>query len=281
VTQQALPSVSICIPTYNQTDYLRMTLDSVFNQEGVDFEVIVSDDSSTDDVFHLIQTYEQNGHVINYYRNNPSLGSPENWNFAIQQAKGNFIKIMHHDDYFTENFSLSKMLVRAMNSESNNTFVFTGSSSTHMHSKKVFYNSPTKESISEIIKKPHKLLKGNIIGSPSATLYRKDLIRFEKNLIWLVDIDFYLSKLYIENCEFIYIDELLIGTIIDKHNITNKCINDFELNLNELTFIYSKMSVNFSNLDKLSIILIMIRNLISMKRKNKVLTIMRFLKRIL
>ena len=50
------------------------------------------------------------GNQLNYIHHNPSLGSPANWNYALKQAKGAYIKIMHHDDYFTNPDSLSEFV---------------------------------------------------------------------------------------------------------------------------------------------------------------------------
>src|SRR5438477_7380483 len=103
------PTVSICIPAYNQTTYLEKLLESVTRQKFIDFEIIVSDDSTTDEVSNLLSNFNF-GRKLKYFRNHPSLGSPENWNASIRQATGQYIKIMHHDDLFTSETSLSEMV---------------------------------------------------------------------------------------------------------------------------------------------------------------------------
>ena len=101
------PEISICIPTFNQTFYLKKLLDSILIQTFTNFEIIISDDSSTDDVYDLISSYR---HFfidkITYVRNAKSLGPPTNWNNSISLAKGKWIKIMHHDDCFSSLNSL-------------------------------------------------------------------------------------------------------------------------------------------------------------------------------
>jgi glycosyltransferase involved in cell wall biosynthesis len=49
--------VSICLPAYNQTKYLIKTLDSIVSQTFQNFELIISDDSTTDDVESIVNTY--------------------------------------------------------------------------------------------------------------------------------------------------------------------------------------------------------------------------------
>ena len=102
-------SVSICIPTYNQTKYLRKTLDSIIAQTYKDVELIISDDSSTEDIRKLLEEYSDQL-SFQFVRNTPGLGSPQNWNHAISLAKGRWIKIMHHDDWFSESDALEKMM---------------------------------------------------------------------------------------------------------------------------------------------------------------------------
>ena len=102
--------ISVCIPTYNQTKFLKKTIDSVIAQKDVLVEIIISDDSTTYEVSDLIEEYINKYSFIKYFINNPSKGSPENWNYVISKATGNFIKIMHHDEWFINEFALNKFL---------------------------------------------------------------------------------------------------------------------------------------------------------------------------
>lgn len=49
--------ISIIIPLYNKQDYIRATLDSIFSQSFVDFEVIVVNDGSTDESLSIVNSY--------------------------------------------------------------------------------------------------------------------------------------------------------------------------------------------------------------------------------
>ena len=86
--------VSICIPTYNQVEYLKKCIQSILAQDYLDYEIVISDDSTNDTVKSYIDSLNLN-QKISYYRNSPSLGTPENWNHAISKAKGKYIKVLH------------------------------------------------------------------------------------------------------------------------------------------------------------------------------------------
>src|SRR5947208_1047223 len=95
-------SISICIPTYQRIDFLKRLLNSISNQTFKDFEVIVTDDSPGDEVAKLCQQYPQLN--LQYFKNDPALGTPANWNRAVSKANGEWIKLIHDDDWFaTEN----------------------------------------------------------------------------------------------------------------------------------------------------------------------------------
>ncbi len=93
------PFISICIPAYKRTQYLQRLLRSIAEQTFNNFEVIVSDDSNDDSVKKLIAQFE-NQFSLKYWQNQTSLGTPANWNAAIQKAAGEWIKLMHDDDWF-------------------------------------------------------------------------------------------------------------------------------------------------------------------------------------
>lgn len=98
--------ISICIGTYNRIDYLKRLLDSIAIQKYKNFEVIITDDSSNDSIEQYLKTI----HVsfpIQYIRNKETLGTPKNWTAGIPYASGQWIKVMHDDDYFSDADSLN------------------------------------------------------------------------------------------------------------------------------------------------------------------------------
>src|ERR1700752_965375 len=100
------PKVSICIPAYNQPENISRALESVRVQTFTDYEVIVTDDSSNDSVKEAVSKFSF-GDKLKYIKNSPVLGSPENWNEAIRHATGEYIKILHHDDWLASPTSLA------------------------------------------------------------------------------------------------------------------------------------------------------------------------------
>jgi glycosyltransferase involved in cell wall biosynthesis len=231
-------SVSICIPTYNQTKYLRKTLDSIVNQTYTDFELIISDDSSTEDVRILLEEYNYKL-PFQYVRNSPCFGSPQNWNHAISLARGKWIKIMHHDDWFSESDALEKMMsVAEKNPDS---LIFAGIKGEFVREKRSYVNLPSKAKIIELHKDPFSLIWANVIGPPSAILFPNSSVQFDKALIWLVDIEFYLQLLLKHQLRLVYIEEVLFENCPDDHNITNACFQNKHLELKEFNYIFNKV----------------------------------------
>ncbi|NEQ52125.1 MAG: glycosyltransferase family 2 protein [Leptolyngbya sp. SIO3F4] len=97
------PSLSICIPAYNRPRWLGRALSSILTtspQQQQQVEIIVSDDSTIAEcqqVTHKLLANWQGSH--RYHRNSPSLGMAANWNQCIHLASGNFLLILHDDDY--------------------------------------------------------------------------------------------------------------------------------------------------------------------------------------
>ena len=91
--------VSICIPTYNSSKYLRIMFDSILNQTYKDFEVIISDNASNDNTFEIAQEYCSK-YGWTYYQNDVNIGAGANFNKLIELARGKFISIYHADDIY-------------------------------------------------------------------------------------------------------------------------------------------------------------------------------------
>ena len=85
------PKVSICIPCYNNADEVERLLQSIYRQSYTDFEVNISDDSTSDETQALVNGCYP---MVKYQRNQKPYGHILNWNAAIKMAEGTYIKIM-------------------------------------------------------------------------------------------------------------------------------------------------------------------------------------------
>ncbi len=103
--QEKLPLVSILIPAYNQVQHLENALISALNQTYTNIEIIICDDSTTDDVEKLINHYLQKYKNIKYYSNGGPLGQKGvlNMQKCFDLSSGEYINYLMHDDLFSLN----------------------------------------------------------------------------------------------------------------------------------------------------------------------------------
>lgn len=233
--------VSICIPTYNQTEFLKKNLDSIILQSFKDFEVIISDDSTNNEVENLVYTIFKNTNIkYTYHHNSVSLGSPANWNKAISIANGEYIKIMHHDDWFSDENSLAKF-VDTFEKNSNSNFVFCSSKIFNVKDNTYSFNLPDNDFLYRLKHDSLVLFNCNKIGAPSATMFRKsNNLLFDAKMSYLVDVDFYIRSLQKNSC-FVFINEPLItNTSNYASQVTASSINK-KVQIGEYCYLYNKL----------------------------------------
>ena len=93
------PKVSIGLPVYNGAKYLRKTLDCLLGQTFSDFELIISDDGSTDETEEICKEYVQRDSRVCYFRQSENFGMPvKNFQFTLSQATGEYFMFASHDD---------------------------------------------------------------------------------------------------------------------------------------------------------------------------------------
>jgi len=95
---QAKPGVSIGIPVFNGELYIAETLDSLLAQTYTDFEIIISDNASTDRTEEICRQYAAKDRRIRYYRNEKNLGAARNYNRVFELSNGKYFKWAAHDD---------------------------------------------------------------------------------------------------------------------------------------------------------------------------------------
>ncbi|MFH0341951.1 MAG: glycosyltransferase family 2 protein [Chromatiales bacterium] len=98
------PRVSIGMPVYNGERYVKAALDAVLAQTFRDFELIISDNASTDATGEICREYAARDLRIRYSRNNENIGCARNSNRTIQLAASKYFKWAHHDDLCAPEF---------------------------------------------------------------------------------------------------------------------------------------------------------------------------------
>lgn len=234
------PKVSICVPAYRQVHYLEKTLLSIQEQTFKDYELIITDDSPDNAVAELLRTFNFDG-KLRYYHNPVALGSPENWNEAIRHATGDYIKIMHHDDRFSHPGSLAEF-VNLLSQNAHADLAFAASLVECASGGKTLVHRLNKKQIANLSIAPERLFLGNLVGAPSATIYKRTLnIEYDARMQWLVDIDFYIQVLR-ANPNFVYSPEALVVTTSNAaHQVTEVCRNNIEIDFGEHALLYHKI----------------------------------------
>jgi glycosyltransferase involved in cell wall biosynthesis len=258
--------ISICIPVYKRVDFLKRLLDSIRIQTFRNFEVVVTDDSPGTEIEEFSGQYRQ-FFPVRYFRNQISLGTPENWNEGIRQARGEWIKLMHDDDWFADTNSLNAYVTAIQ--QYPNTGLFFSAYENHF----LDFNSTEKMRASpfrlwQLVKWPATLISRNVIGAPSVTIFKKDLgIYYDNRLKWLVDIDYYARVVPVTKVR--YINKILVNIGLGHHQVTQDCFRQRPVEIPENFYVLNKWGI-----DKLKHILVydawwrLMRNLKIRNRKD-------------
>ena len=103
MTLNMLPMVSIGIPTYNRADgYLRDALQSACRQGYANIDIIVSDNCSTDGTEHYVKQLADPR--IRYFKQPSALTPNGNFNFCLDNARGDYFLLLHDDDVIDDDF---------------------------------------------------------------------------------------------------------------------------------------------------------------------------------
>lgn len=214
-----LKKISICIPSYKRPENIRRLLQSIAVQTFKDYEIVITDDSPDESVKTVVDAYPQL--PISYFKNPKALGTPANWNYAISMARGEWIKLMHDDDWFRSKDSLQKF---ADKTSENKRFVFSGFVTVFESGIERVSKFPFQWE-KKIVNHPVSLLAKNVIGTPSVTLVHRSVSEvYDERIKWRVDIDYYM-RLLMKEKNFVLIDEPLVNVGMSQGQVTNYSIN--------------------------------------------------------
>ena len=115
---QTSPTVSIGMPVYNGEKFIEEALDSLLIQTFTDFELIISDNASTDATESICCNYAKRDSRIRYIRQTENLGALRNFQFVLNQANGDYFMWAACDDKWSSAWmaSLYQQLKQTENS---------------------------------------------------------------------------------------------------------------------------------------------------------------------
>lgn len=103
--------VSILIPVYNRVNLVGETINSAINQTYKNIEIIIVDNCSTDGTWELLQNLCCKDNRIRIFKNKENMGPVKNWKRCIDEASGQYAKLLFSDDLIEENFIEKTMKV--------------------------------------------------------------------------------------------------------------------------------------------------------------------------
>ncbi len=92
------PSISIGMPVYDGGATLSRAIDSLLEQDFGDFELLISDNASSDATREICEGYLRHDSRIRYWRNETNVGAAANFNRVVELASGTFFRWAAHDD---------------------------------------------------------------------------------------------------------------------------------------------------------------------------------------
>jgi glycosyltransferase involved in cell wall biosynthesis len=99
-TDDTRPTLTIGLPVYNGERYLAQSIDALLAQTFDDFELVISDNASTDRTEEICRQYASRDSRIRYIRQPTNIGAAPNHNLTFAQARGVYFKWASHDDLY-------------------------------------------------------------------------------------------------------------------------------------------------------------------------------------
>ena len=254
-----MPKVSICIPAYENAEGIQKLLRSIEEQTYTDFEVIVSDDSRTRAVEQTVRA-EASRLAVRYFRHDTPHGAAANWNACLDAAQGDYVKIMHHDDRFTFPDSLESF-VRLLDDHPEADLAFSGSrqevwgrrsgerscagrrgngaESGTEEPLRVYDRAAGGTYVRDLGQDWRLPYAVNQIGAPSAVIVRRSAVRFDEQLTWIVDAEYYLHLLSV-NPHFAATERPLVTIAEHEGQLTSKVSGDAQINCREYAAVFAR-----------------------------------------
>jgi len=179
------PILSIVLPTFESTHGLDILVDQIRSSkiDNRKLEIIVSDDSNS----NLIKNFCLHVDFIKYIKHTNTGNPVDNWNFGIQNAKGMYIQLLHHDEWYQDKSQITELIILL---EKELPGIVLLKCVTIKYYRSAFIPNWCKKILLSKVKEI--LHFKNFIGSPSTVVFKNDKNFFNNKYVYLVDVQFYL-----------------------------------------------------------------------------------------
>jgi len=194
-----VPVISICIPTHNGSKHIRETIKSVLSQTFQDFEIVISDNGSTDDTVQIIRDF--NDPRITKIDCLPPVSPADNWNNSVRLAGAGLIKLLCQDDVIFADCLEKEVKALGESANSDCSFCFHTRNLITENGRHVW--DPIKSSfragkysISELLPRIVRS-GGNPIGQPMAVTFRSESFKKSGPFMgeFVIDLDMWVKLL--------------------------------------------------------------------------------------
>lgn len=184
---------TIVLPTYREPELALHTLQTILQQRGVGYNVIVCDDTPDDSVRRKVDALADSR--VRYISNESHLGAVPNWNNGLREAQkmsSDAIIIMHHDDAFAADNALLSI---AQTMEQTGADIVVSTAEVERSRGTRYRVSPS--AIRRFtMRHPAALFLYNTIGPCAAIAFRPQCLQyFDERLHWFVDVEWYFRLL--------------------------------------------------------------------------------------
>jgi len=220
------PLLSILLPAYNYAEGTIRILSNLDVSNTAEFEILIFDNSSNDEVFKSIQRFSNTSRInINYIKNEPVTDPATNWNNLLDTAAGKYSILMHHDEFPIKDDFFNELSSLLQDRDDIDSVVLDGV----LIDQKTGMN---RRNLPFFLRKflctyfPLYIYRRNFIGATGLVVCRTDFYpRFDPKLKWLLDVDVY-ARMF-SKCRNIHFNSSLqVGSILFRSDSLTAKLND-------------------------------------------------------
>ena len=223
-TTDSEPVLSILLPTYKYRQGVHRILSLLHRQPLTDCELIIFDNSPDHEIKQEVAHWHSKaGMQVSYNYNDPMLSAAGNWNALLNQARGKYCLLMHHDEFpLSEHFITD--IIRQLHKEPEVDVIMLDCILINPKNRRCRRHLPTWLRSFVVNRFPQYLFRRNVIGPTASLVIRRSLYpRFDERLQWLVDVDVYVRLL--ETTRRLRLcPKIQIGSILDRADSITKSL---------------------------------------------------------